>query len=518
MRRRHRWVVTGVVAVMAGTTLVACGGSGSGSDDPERPVAIRLYDDVGSLDPALTSTSPGYQVAMFLYDRLVAIEDGKAVPHLAERWEVTPTSATFVIRKGITCDDGSTLTASAIAASMDRALDPATKAIHAPSYFPGGAVFTADDAAGTLTVTTPTPDPAMVLSLAHPAFSIICPQGLADPSKLASQSFGSGPYALDGAVTGSAYTLRRRDGYAWGPTNASASALPATVVAKVLPNESTAANIFTQGDLDITSSTNESAVKRMRSGNAREIASADSFAFVSFNQGTPVGADPEVRQAVARAVDPQAYAAAAQGTLATPSANLMPDVTVCAQTDGESLRPEFNLDAARETLEAAGWSRNSAGIFEKNGEPLTIRVGSHNQEGSAGEYLSQALEDLGAEVSSHQVELAAYVEDLTKGEWDVYASTVNRLDSPATLSVPFSRDGLDVARIRNPLFEEAMAAARNAPSFEDSCEFWKTAQDELVRNVDVVPQAHLNLVYFDTGVDFSLGFFGLIEPSSLARG
>jgi peptide/nickel transport system substrate-binding protein len=195
----------------------------------------------------------------------------------------------------------------------------------------------------------------------------------------------------------------------------------------------------------------------------------------------------------------------------------MPDVTICAQTEGESLRPEFDLDAARATLEASGWRRDSSGIYEKDGEPLTIRVGSHNQEGSAGEYLSQALKDLGADVSSHQVELAAYVEDLMEGEWDVYASTVNRLDSPATLAVPFSRYGLDAAHIRNEPFEDAMTAARNAPSFDDSCELWKSAQDELVRNVDVVPQAHLNLIYFDAGVNFSLGFFGLIEPTSLAR-
>ncbi|WP_345528646.1 ABC transporter substrate-binding protein [Nocardioides endophyticus] len=457
---------------------------------------------------------------MFMYDRLVVVSDGEVEPYLAESWTVSPTSVEFTMRDDVKCEDGTALTPSAIAASMNRTLDPSTKSTIAPSLFPGGATFAADDAAGTFTVTTPEPNPALLVTFANPVMSVVCPAGLADPSKLGSASFGTGPYVLKDAVAGTSYTLKKRDGYEWGPQPHAdnLASLPETVTARVLQNETTAANVFLQGDLDVTLAQVESAAERLQGKDYIEKTSPFAFAFLIFNQAGAPGSDPAVRTAIAQAVDPSAYATSVRGDLATPSANLMPDETVCAQTDGADYRPEFDLDEARKTLEGAGYALNSDGVFEKGGKPLTLRVGSHNQEGIVGDYLAQTLEDLGAVVQSEQVELPAYIESVKKGDWDVYAGTIVVLDSPAALGQTlFGPSGLDLGTIRNDEFEQNMAAAGRSSDFDQACELWMTAQDALVENVDLVPQAELNNIYVGNGVDFSFGFSGLIEPTSLVR-
>ena len=517
MKRKSMPIAGVTAAAVAAAVLAGC--SDSSGEASNAPVSIRLYDQIGSLDPALTAGGPGYQMSMFLYDRLVLVQDDEIVPYVAESWESTPLAVTFTIRDGVTCDDGSLLTASAVEASLERALDPATKSPLAAGILPSGTTFASDDATRTVTVTAERPDAALVLSFANPVLSIVCPAGLKNPEELASRSFGTGPYTLGESVTGTSYALTKRDDYTWGPVGSDGAARPASVTAEVLSNETTAANVFLQGKLDLISATSQGAVERLRGSGAEETAVPNAFAFVLFNQASPVGADPVVRAAVAHAIDPAAYAIAVQGDVASPSPNLLAsEATICAQTEGDVHRPAFDPEKARRVLEGDGWRQASSGTFEKNGEPLRIRVGSHNQEGSAGAYLAQTLKDLGATVEATEVELPAYIETLQQGDWDVFAATIISLDAPAPLGQSlFGPEGLDLGQIRNDEFSQAMTEASSAAAFEESCELWKDAQDRLVESVDVVPEAHMNLVYFANDVTFDVGYAGLVEPTTLAR-
>ncbi|MFG1621776.1 ABC transporter substrate-binding protein [Kribbella sp. NPDC049227] len=505
----------------AAVFLSGCGGASAPVPDTAGPFAIRLYDDVGSFDPALTNSGPGYQLSMFLYDRLVVVSGGQVKSYLATSWKVAAKRVVFTIKDGVTCADGTKLTPTAIAGSLTRALAPTTKSPIAPSLFEGGATFKADDQAGTVTAETGKPNPALLLTFANPVLSIVCPAGVEDPKRLSKASAGSGPYVLSKAVTGSEYTLERRKGYAWTPetTAGNVSSLPDVVVAKVLQNETTAANVFLQGQLNITNSSNEDAVSRIRARGFAEKRSPNALGFLLFNQAQGPGADPAVRKAIAQAVDPAAYAAAAQGKLATPSANLLPaETTICAQTDGAAYRPEVDLAAARKTLEADGWTKGPDGIYQKSGKQLVLRVGSHNQEGSAGDYLTQTLIDLGAKAQGKQVELPAYIETVRKGDWDVYAATLAVGDSPATLApLIFGPGALDLGHIRNVTFEREMTAAGVAPDFKSTCGHWRAAQDALVKNLDVVPRAHYNNIYFGNHASYQFGFAALIEPTSIKR-
>src|ERR1700754_4294870 len=89
--------------------LGACGGNaGDGGSAGEQQFAdgktftMALGADPGSLDPHPTSLSVTALVDRFMYDSLVNSDpDGNQVAGLAESWQGTTTSATYVLRKGV---------------------------------------------------------------------------------------------------------------------------------------------------------------------------------------------------------------------------------------------------------------------------------------------------------------------------------------------------------------------------------------------------------------------------------
>lgn len=530
----------GVAAAAAATAIAlgaaGCGGSSDGSAStaggatadrdvaPGGKVRMRLWAEVNALDPHKTDNAAAYQLTEFLYDRVVTVNRGVVKSGLATRWEATPRQIVFTINPDVTCADGSRVTPSTIKASFDRVVDPKTNNAVAADFLGEGVRFTADDAAGTFTVTLARPNSDLLVNLAEPSFSVVCPAGLRSPDLLQSQAFGTGPYTLAKAVRGSSYTLKRRDGYAWAPGGADASAIPDEVELKVVANETTATNLMLSDGLDMMVAEKAPSAARLDGKGFVKKDSAIGLAFLMFNE-TPgrVTEDKAVRTAIAQLLDPTAYAAATQGALGSASpGDLFPSVTACGgvdgqnATDGAELRPKTDPAAAQATLEQAGWTKDGDG-WSKDGKPLNVRIHSHDNVGQSGDYVAQVLKDFGIGVEVKMTTVDRYVEDAQKNEWDVYAASLAASSSPSVIGVVFGGGGLDWGAIRNEAFSSEVRAARAAATPEQTCEHWQGAQNALFENVDVVPQAFINSAFFGDGVTFDVWSSGLIEPTSLKR-
>lgn len=104
----------------AGSTESAAqaGDSTDARGSPEGTVALHARTDLDTMDPRFTLSSGGKMINWFLYDRLLFIgPGGEFVPWRAEEWDVAPDglSVEFTIREGVTCQDGTALTPTAIA-------------------------------------------------------------------------------------------------------------------------------------------------------------------------------------------------------------------------------------------------------------------------------------------------------------------------------------------------------------------------------------------------------------------
>jgi oligopeptide transport system substrate-binding protein len=105
--------------------------------------------DLTTLDPALAYDQNSLTAISMIYTGLVTLDDHMQVqPQLASNWDLSSDGLTwtFHLKSGLKFSDGTSLTATDVAYSIDRALQPATKSTVAPIYL--GIIHDADKVLG----------------------------------------------------------------------------------------------------------------------------------------------------------------------------------------------------------------------------------------------------------------------------------------------------------------------------------------------------------------------------------
>ena len=276
---------------------------------------MTLSADPGNLDPQSGAASALFQVARFAYDSLLSLDAGTAPSsrELATDWSVDGTTVQLTLAEGITCSDGSPLTATDVVANLDYVANPENQSPFLGTYYPVGATAVADDAARTVTITLAAPAPFVLNGLAD--LPIVCAAGMADRASLASATSGTGPYVLSEAAPGDHYTYTIRDGYTWGPAGASTdvAGMPDTVVVRIVENPSTAANLLLTGDVNAATVIGPDAQRLQQEGLFfTETAALIGEMWFNHAEGRPT-ADPAVRMALAPGRGPRPAPAGAHG-------------------------------------------------------------------------------------------------------------------------------------------------------------------------------------------------------------
>ncbi|HEX2133627.1 MAG TPA: ABC transporter substrate-binding protein, partial [Actinophytocola sp.] len=443
-------------------------------------------------------------------------------PPPAAEWESTTTEATFTLRDGITCADGTELTATQVAANITFVGDPENASTRMGVFVPAGTTATADDAARTVTVTAPAPDSFLARNVG--SLHIVCAEGMANRELLAQGADGTGMFTLTEAVANDHYTLTRREDYAWGPGDWSSDqqGLPDQVVIRIVPNESTSANLLLSGEVNAAGFVGPDQ-QRLR---ARDLFRRDLLAVVGelwFNQrdGLPA-ADENVRRALVQALDLDELGQVLSAGNGEPATGLVPPgFGPCGgDTIGGTL-PDHDLDAAARLLDQAGWTAGADGTRAKGGTPLALTLfhpttlGPTMQAGA--ELVQQRWGDLGVDVTL-KGGTDAEMGQLVGGQlpWDAAFVPLNvTLPSQAVpfLSGPVPPDGSNFAAIDN---QDYVAAVRTASSVAgaDGCDAWAAAERLLYERLDVVPFVNSGRPTFGNGAEFELSQ-GSVTPSSI---
>lgn len=521
-------VLTIAVAGLVTLSLAACGGSGGTSGSHNlvngKTFTMVLGADPGNLDPHLTSLAITLQVDRFLYDSLVNIDqNGKVVAGLADKWEATTTKATFTLRKGITCADGTPLTASTVAANISFVGDAKNASSKLGVYVPPGATATADDAAGTVTVTSSTPNSFLDRTVG--SLHIVCDKGFKDRTLLKQNASGTGMYTVAEAVSGDHYTLERRKDYAWGPGNwkTDQQGLPDKVVLRIVSNESTAVNLLLSGEV------NAAAVlgldqQRLQ---AQKVFQRDVIALFGelwFNQkaGLP-GADLVVRRALTQALDlGQLTQVLTSGTGKPATGLVAPGYTPCDPNTIGSKLPTFNVDAAKSALDSAGWKPGADGVRTKDGMKLSVTLYYTTELGTTMQATAELMQKfwsaVGVEVTGKGARQAEIGKNIVGGQGSWEAAIIPLNGTLPSQLVPFFSGatppkGTNFAGVGNPKYTAAVEAAL-AIAGTSGCGKWGEAEQALVENVDVVPFADANRPVFGKGATFELTE-GNVAPSSI---
>ncbi|GGH45196.1 ABC transporter substrate-binding protein [Microbacterium album] len=523
---RARGAALAGISLASALALAACSGgpSGNGSGASELvedgTFVLAISTDIGSLDPHLGAASAAFQAARFAYDPLVNVDaDGGIVSGLAQEWDVDGTTVTFTLRDDVTCSDGSAFTASTAKANLDWIADPANASPFLGTFVPAGVTAEADDDAGTLVLTLATPSPFVLEGLAQ--IGLVCDAGLADRDSLVDGTVGTGPYTVAEIASNDRYTYQVREDYAWGPDGATTAepGVPATVEFRVIPNETTAANLLLSGEVSAARIIGPDAA---RLGGMEQVESEAVTGETWFNQAEGrVTADLAVRTALSQALDLDELAnviTSGTGKRATQLAVAAP--AACQGGDFTSALPDAGAENAAATLEGAGWTQGADG-WEKDGAPLAVTFIHDSALGAGGaaaaELVVAAWNELGVQVDVSTMptdELSGVM--FGGGDWDVIWEPLN-VNTPDQL-VGFltgpgpAEGGVNFASIANPDYEAAVEEAMTLVG-TDSCDAWFEAEAALVENLDVLPFANSVLPVYASGAEFTGA--DTINPTSI---
>jgi peptide/nickel transport system substrate-binding protein len=523
---RRRVLTTAAALSAAAVTVAACSSSGSSSTPSSgssasggasgsasqqvvsgKAATFLLPSDPGSLDPELTSLGSTYQADLFLYDSLISYAPSGAVEsNLASAWSGTTTTASYTLKKGVTCSDGSPLTASTVAANINYIGNVKNASSRVGLWAPPGATAAGDDATGVVTVKSPVPDPFLVTDVG--SAEIVCGNGLKNRGILKEGADGTGPYTLTSAVPGSSYTLTLRKGYAWGPGGVTSSTpgLPATVTFKVVTNMTTGANELLAGQANIAQIIGPDAQRV--SGLYSHSVSAP-FGELWFNEksGSPT-ASLAVRTALTEALQLSQLGQVLTAGTGKPSTGLVePALSPCKGNTVGSNLPAYDASAAKSAL---------------SGQKISIAVYYQASLGTGGTaaatLLQQTWSQLGVSVSLHAVTDAAVDSDIVAGQaaWNVAILPLS-VTTPGELvpflSGPTPPKGTNFAYLNNAAYTADVTKA-SAIASAAGCPDWNAAETALFKNVDLVPFVNSAVTAYAKDATFQL-MQDMINPASI---
>lgn len=291
------------------TAGVAPGGGGSATRVPapagKKDLVIATGADITTLDPHLSTAGNDPNVAFTLYDNLLYRDaEGKLQPMLATEYKaLDDTTWQFKLRPGVKFHNGDALTAADVKFTIERTYDPNTKGSAVASIFTTIASIETPDEL-TVVFKTKTPDPLLPARLAFYGGEIMPKDYFA---KVGADGFnqkpvGAGPFKFVEWVKDDHLTLEANQGY-WG-------GMPAVERVIFKPRPETAARISSllSGEADIALNVPPDQIEQInKSGKARtESALYAGLYALAANSKVPILAKPEIKQALAYAIDRQA--------------------------------------------------------------------------------------------------------------------------------------------------------------------------------------------------------------------
>ncbi|MFI5934710.1 ABC transporter substrate-binding protein [Actinoplanes sp. NPDC051494] len=496
--------------------LAACGGgngggSGSGAPKAGGTLKVSFWPDNANfscVDPFQVYWIEHRTIARNFADSLTDQdpETGKIVPWLAEKWEISPDGLayTFHLRDGVTFSNGKKLDAQAVAdnaAGWIATVKATNGAAYGASYIQGLSGATVVDPL-TVTFQLSKPNSSFLQATSTTNLAITDPAEfqLTPPERCTGKGVvGSGLFLLDHYTPKVETVLTKRAGYRWGSelSQNRAEARLDKVVFNYVAEDSVRTGNLVSGAIDIAWPRNPFTPQDQKliekSGDTIEKRALPGVAYTLFantTAGRPLS-DPQVRKAFYKAIDVKTYASTIFGADYPVVQSVFNSTTPFFTS--ESAKIAFDPAAAKQLLDAAGWTVGPDGYRVKDGKVLAIDYPSALPI-PGGELLQSQAKDAGIKLDLRPLTTAQSATYLTEGAYDLTSTYFTRAD-PGALQFIINPDVANskalAQRVASPAETTAIQAlfakAIQTTDGKQTTQAYADLQDYLIDNAITFP-------------------------------
>jgi peptide/nickel transport system substrate-binding protein len=359
--------------------------------------------DPDQLDPHTTSSSFAFTVLENVYDTLVQPGDDLTMePALAEDWQTSDDllTWTFTLREGVTFHDGSELTAEDVVASYERIAEEGANAFRLDAV----ESFEATDER-TVTMRLNRPAPNLLEQIGPFKGMAIAPAAAIEAGTLGDEPIGTGPFRFVSFSPGDNVVLEGNEDF-WGD-----GPFLDGVEFRVIPDESVKITNLQTGEVDWIDSVPPQQIEQLEGSDELVVGrvAGNDYWYLALNNEREPYDDPEVRRAIAFALDPATIAEAAKFDAATPNETAIPETSFWYLDYAPYGR---DVDQAQQLLDDAGVSGLTMDLMVTNEFPETV---------TAAQVISSQLAEVGIDVSIRTEDFSTWLADQGEGEFDAFA-------------------------------------------------------------------------------------------------
>lgn len=384
---KKRKLLAVFMAAVLGLSLAACSTGGNSTDavnveetgkaeaqtgEEKDTLVVRTSKDIGDLNPH-TMKSQMY-AQDWVYESLVALENGKVVSELAETWDISEDGLTYVfhLRDGVKFSDGSEFTAEVAKKNIEAVQNHKDKYSFLQSLEAIDSIETPDKQ-------------TLVLNLKKPCNSLLNDFTYSRPLVMLAEAgfpengdpyengitkpIGTGMWVLKEYVADQYALFERNENY-WGD-----KPFFKYLKAVLIPDVNTAATALQAGEIDVmvdsTQITADIYKNMNKAGFKTDMAPTTSISNLNINTAGEVTGDINVRLAMEYATDNTAISEGIFGGLQMPAyAYFSKDVPY---TDTGIEPYSYDIDKANQILEDAGWVyEEGKNVRSKDGQDLEV--------------------------------------------------------------------------------------------------------------------------------------------------
>ncbi len=361
------------------------------------------------LDPHLTSAYASFQVLENVYDTLVQPgPDLQMEPALAESWEISDDNLTwtFTLRDDVVFHNGRAFTADDVVYSYNRIMDPDVGAANSFRFGSVESVEAIDDTTVQITLSRPTPN--LLVNIGGFKGMAIVPQEIVEDGTIDTAPVGTGPFRFVSSSPDQGIVLERNPDY-WR----SDEGLPYLDGIRFvqIPDATVKLTNLQTGEVDWVDSVPPQRLAELEGDDTVELqrVPGGDYHYFALNQAREPFDNPDVRRAIAMAINRDEIAEAAQFGAATANQTAIPA--------GNFWYHDYSpfgvaaVDEATQLLADAGVSDLTIEFLVSSDFPETV---------TQAQVIAAQLAQIGVTVEIADVDFGTWLDREGNGEFDAF--------------------------------------------------------------------------------------------------